>query len=33
MLLYIILYYIELQESANRNNTFSSMLWFSLTAH
>ena len=29
------LYYIdiELQESANGNNPFSSMLWFSLTAH
>ena len=24
---------IELQESANGNNPFSSMLWFSLTAH
>ena len=31
----IILYYIdiELQESANGNNHFSSMLWFTLTAH
>ena len=32
---YTILYYIdkELQESADGNNPFSSMLWFSLKAH